>query len=119
MNSSDTQNPETELNDLASSLVTAQKLIQGKEFSAAISALQPLLKSKPDEPEVLYMSAVCLRYTQQYDAALASLSQLKSVQPEHGRAHQEEGYNQRALGNTEKALKAFDRACFYNPALEA
>lgn len=119
VNSSDTQNPEIGLNDLVSSLDTAQKLIQGQDFSAAIAALQPLLKSKPDEPEALYMSAVCLRYTQQYDAALASLTHLKSVQPEHGRAHQEEGYNQRALGNTDKALKAFERACFYNPALEA
>jgi tetratricopeptide (TPR) repeat protein len=119
VNSMDAQNPETDLSDLANSLAVAQKLIQGQEFSAAIAALQPLLKSKPDEPEALYMSAVCLRYTQQYAAALASLSQLKSVQPEHGRAHQEEGYNQRALGNTEKALRAFDRACFYNPALEA
>ena len=107
------------MNDLVSSLDAAQKLIQGQDFSAAIAALQPLLKSKPDEPEALYMSAVCLRYTQQYDAALASLTHLKSVQPEHGRAHQEEGYNQRALGNTDKALKAFERACFYNPALEA
>jgi len=119
VNSSDTQNPEIGLNDLVSSLGAAQKLIQGEDFSGAIAVLQPLLKSKPDEPEALYMSAVCLRYTQQYDAALAFLSHLKSVQPEHGRAHQEEGYNQRALGNTEKALKAFDRACFYNPALEA
>ena len=119
MSSLGAQNPETDLSDLANSLAAAQKLIQGQEFSAAIAALQPLLKSKPDEPEALYMSAVCLRYTQQYAAALASLSQLKSVQPEHGRAYQEEGYNQRALGNTEKALRAFDRACFYNPALEA
>ena len=119
MSSLGAQNPETDLSDLANSLAAAQKLIQGQEFSAAIAALQPLLKSKPDEPEALYMTAVCLRYTQQYAAALASLSQLKSVQPEHGRAHQEEGYNQRALGNTEKALRAFDRACFYNPALEA
>ena len=101
MNSSDTQNPEIGLNDLVSSLDAAQRQIQGEDFSAAIASLQPLLKSKPDEPEALYMSAVCLRYTQQYDAALASLSHLKSVQPEHGRAHQEEGYNHRALGNTE------------------
>jgi len=116
---SNTQNPETDLSELTSSLEAAQKLIQSQEFSAAIEALQPLLKSKPDEPEALYMNAVCLRYTQQYEAALETLSHLKSVQPEHGRAHQEEGYNQRALGNKEKALKAYERACFYNPALEA
>lgn len=114
-----TQKPETVLSELASSLEAAQKLIQGKQFSAALEALQALLKSNPDEPEALYMSAVCLRYTKQYEAALTSLSHLKSVLPEHGRAHQEEGYNQRALGNKEKAMNAFERACFYNPALEA
>ena len=111
----DTQTPETDLRGLED----VQKLIQGKQFPAAIEALQKILISKPDEPEALYMNAVCLRYTQQHEAALASLSHLKSVQPEHGRAHQEEGYNQSVLGNKEKALKAFDRACFYNPALEA
>ena len=114
-----TQNPKTNLSELASGLEDAQKLIQGQQFPSAIEVLQILLISNPDEPEALYMNAVCLRYTQQHEAALASLSHLKSVQPEHGRAHQEEGYNQRALGNKEKALKAFDRACFYNPALEA
>ena len=114
-----TQNPKTDLSELASGLEDAQKLIQGQQFPSAIEVLQILLISNPDEPEALYMNAVCLRYTQQHEAALASLSHLKSVQPEHGRAHQEEGYNQRALGNKEKALKAFDRACFYNPALEA
>ena len=113
------QNPESDLGELASGLEAAQKLIQGQQFPAALEALQTLLKSMPDEPEALYMSAVCLRYTKQYEAALASLSHLKSVQPEHGRAHQEEGYNQRALGDKDKALRAFDRACFYNPALEA
>lgn len=119
MNASDKQNSGTDLTEPSAILSAAQNLIQGQDFSAAIALLQPLLKSKPDEPEALYMSAVCLRYARQYDAALASLSHLKSVQPEHGRAHQEEGYNQRALGNTDKALKAFERACFYNPALEA
>jgi tetratricopeptide (TPR) repeat protein len=107
------------LDEHASGLEAAQKLIQGRHFPAALEALQSLLKSTPDEPEALYMSAVCLRYTQQYHAALEILAQLKSVQPEHGRAHQEEGYNQRVLGNKERALKAFDRACLYNPALEA
>ena len=110
---------QSDLSEHASSLEAAQKLIQGRQFSAAIEALQTLLKSQPNDPDALYMSAVCLRYTKQYQNALDTLARLKSVQPEHGRAHQEEGYNQRALGDKDKALKAFDRACFYNPALEA
>lgn len=113
------QNPQNDSKEHASSLEAAQKLIQARQFSAALEALQSLIESKPNDPDALYMSAVCLRYTKQYQAALDSLAQLKSVQPEHGRAHQEEGYNQRALGNKDKALQAFDRACFYNPALEA
>lgn len=113
------QNTKPDLSEHVSSLEAAQKLIQARQFSAALEALQTLLESQPNEPEALYMSAVCLRYTKQYQAALNVLAQLKSVQPEHGRAHQEEGYNQRALGNKDKALQAFDRACFYNPALEA
>ena len=44
MSSLGAQNPETDLSDLANSLAAAQKLIQGQEFSAAIAALQPLLK---------------------------------------------------------------------------
>ena len=111
--------PQNDSQEHASSLEAAQKLIQGQQFTAALDALQKLLKSRPDDPEALYMSAVCLRYTQQYQASLDTLAQLKSVQPEHGRAHQEEGYNQRALGNKDKAMQAFERACFYNPALIA
>ena len=83
--------PQNDSQEHASSLEAAQKLIQGQQFTAALDALQKLLKSRPDDPEALYMSAVCLRYTQQYQASLDTLAQLKSVQPEHGRAHQEEG----------------------------
>lgn len=112
-------NPQTEPDQASISLASAQKLIQDKQFSSALDTLQNLLNEKPDEPEALYMTAVCLRYTKQFQPALDALTKLKAVQPEHGRAHQEEGYNFRSLGNKEKALKAFERACFYNPALEA
>lgn len=112
-------NPQTESDKAAHSLAAAQKLIQDKQFSSALETLATLLTETPDEPEAYYMKAVCLRYTKQHLPALDALTQLKAIQPEHGRAHQEEGYNLRALGNTDKALKAFERACFYNPALEA
>ncbi|MFK7865433.1 MAG: sulfotransferase [Pseudohongiellaceae bacterium] len=103
----------------AQDLEGVQKLIQGRQFSAALNELEQLLNKNSEDAEALYMQAVCLRYTQQYSAALDTIARLKALQPEHGRAHQEEGYNQRAIGNIPSALQAFERACFYNPALEA
>lgn len=111
--------PKSDQKQIAKDLEAAQKLIQARQFSPALAALESLLESHPDDAEALYMQAVCLRYTKQYPAALETLIRLKSLLPEHGRAHQEEGYNQRALGNVAGALQAFERACFYNPALEA
>lgn len=113
------QQSENDAKELAGKLEAAQKLIQGRQFPEALTALQSILDAKPDDPDALYMAAVCLRYTQQCEAALATLSQLKSIQPEHGRAHQEEAHALKAMGDANKALKAYERACFYNPALEA
>lgn len=109
----------TDAKEFAGKLESVQKQIQGRQFSEALTVLQTMLDAKPDDPEALYMAAVCLRFTQQHQAALATLFSLKSIQPEHGRAHQEEAHTLRAKGETNKALKAYERACFYNPALEA
>lgn len=50
---------------------------------------------------------------------MEALERLKTVAPEHGRAHQEEGHLRRALGDAGGALAAYARACQFNPALEA
>lgn len=115
----DNDSSDKDAKEFAGNLEAAQKLIRGRQFSQAIDALQLMLQKNPDDPETLYMIAVCFRYTKQYNDALTTLSHLKSVQPEHGRAHQEEAHTLRAMGNTNNALKAYERACFYNPALEA
>ncbi len=114
-----TQQHEENAKEIASHLGAVQALIQSQQFAKALDALQPMLMSQPNDGEVLYLAAVCQRYTKQYHAALKTLSQLKSVQPEHGRAHQEEAHNFKALGDLTNALRAYERACFYNPALEA
>ncbi len=65
------------------------------------------------------MSAVCRRYKTDFDTALRILARLKAVAPEHGRAHQEEGHTFRDMGQADNALRAYSRACRFNPALEA
>ncbi|MEM7613257.1 MAG: sulfotransferase, partial [Pseudomonadota bacterium] len=100
-------------------LSSVQQLIVAKRFDEALGALQPIREAAPDNTEALYMSAVCHRYRGEHEAALAVLGQLKNLNPEHGRAYQEEGHNFRDLNKPDDALLAYARACHFNPALEA
>ena len=93
------------------SLQSIQKKIVDKQFDQALNDLREFREAAPDNTEALYMSAVCHRYLSDYDQALASLSQLKAMVPEHGRAHQEEGHTYRAMGHADDALRAYSRAC--------
>ena len=65
------------------------------------------------------MSAVCRRYQGAFDAALATLATLKTLAPESGRAHQEEGHVYRDSGKPGEALRSYRLACQFNPALVA
>jgi tetratricopeptide (TPR) repeat protein len=94
------------------------KVIAG-QYDVALTALADLLQSDPENPEALYMSAVCRRCKRDFEPALDCLDRLKSVAPEHGRAYQEEGHVYRDMGRDDDALLAYSRACRYNAALEA
>ncbi len=96
-----------------------QQRIVARQFREALSDLDRILDAEPQEPDALYMSAVCRRYLGEYDAALAILSTLKELAPENGRAHQEEGHTWRAMNRPQEALRAYARACRFNPALLA
>jgi tetratricopeptide (TPR) repeat protein len=102
-----------------SDLDSIQKLVVDQQFQAALTQTRALLAQHSDDPELLYMQAVCQRYLGEHQAALHSLETLKALAPEHGRAHQEEGHNFRALNRNPEALRAYTRATHYNPALVA
>ena len=100
-------------------LARAQQQIVAKRFDEALRGLAPVLESEPDNADALYLTAVCRRYRGDNRDALDVLARLNDLQPEHGRACQEEGHNYRDLGLPEEALRAYARACRFNPALEA
>ena len=100
-------------------LSSVQKKIGAKRFDEALRDLESILETSPESSEALYMRAVCLRYQGECQTALDVLSRLQSLNPEHGRAYQEEGHNYRDLGRADDALLAYARACRFNPALEA
>ena len=103
----------------APDLGSIQEKVVAKRFDDALADLAQVLQEQPDNPDALYMSAVCRRYTRDFGTALQLIEQLKAISPEHGRAHQEEGHTYRDMGRTEDALQAYARACRFNPALVA
>ena len=107
------------MDHIAQTLAEAQEKIVAKEFEAALHILNDLPAKSEQTSEILYLQAVCNRYLNQLDRALKCLERLKNLSPDHGRAHQEEGHTYRAKGNLGSALRAYERANFYNPALES
>ena len=98
---------------------TAQRQMQSGDFAGARKTIAAILKSDPKNTDGLYMAAVCARYAADYGSAHDYLQRLKHVQPDYGRAYQEEGHLLRAEGRADEALRAFSFATRYNPALAA
>ncbi|MEM0986527.1 MAG: sulfotransferase [Pseudomonadota bacterium] len=97
--------------------VTAE--MKSGRFAGALSMLDALLADAPDHAEALYMAAVCSRYLKQWDAAENHLDGLLAASPELGKAWQEVGHLARDRGDGVRALMAYQRACQFNPALDA
>ncbi len=101
------------------SLAEIRQLIVDRRYRQALTHLEEILADQPENTDALYMSAVCRRYRREFAQALALLGQLRELAPENGRAHQEEGHARRDMGQPDRALGAYARACRFNPALLA
>ena len=97
----------------------ARTLLQQGKLSEALAAAELELRVDSASIDALYCKAVAQRYLEQHDDALTTLAQLKSVRPGYARAYQEEGHNQRALGQLNKARAAYETAVRFNRALPA
>jgi len=94
-----------------------KQLLQQSQFQQAISQADLALEQSPEDLELLYMKAVAHRFLQQADLAITSLNRLLSIDPVHGRAHQEAGYCHIVRGEHNTAFQAFRYAVIANPAL--
>ncbi len=105
--------------ETAEQLQSIQQLVASEQFAVALGQLTALLDEHAEEPDVLYMTAVCHRYLRQWDDAQSYLDRLLRLAPEHGRGHQERGHLLRAQQRSGAALLSYQRACQINPALDA
>ncbi len=99
--------------------MSAQQLLQAGKLEEALQAAQQELVDNPDDVDSLYCKAVSQRYLTQPQEALRTLAQLKAVNPTYAKAWQEEGHNQRELGDLDSARNAYRRAVKLNRALIA
>jgi tetratricopeptide (TPR) repeat protein len=93
--------------------------MEAREFGAALEAATALSKSVPENRDVLYMVAVCLRYLNRIPEALAALEELQAYHPRFSRLYQERGNCFVAMRDAPHAIEAFLRAVNINPALPA
>lgn len=108
-----------EQEEIGSILSAAQADMQNRQFKNALVSLENILAEQPENIDALYMSAASARYLKDFNRALEFIGKLKSLRPDYGRAHQEEGHTYTASGRQDVALAAYQRACQYNPSLIA
>jgi len=104
---------------IAAILREVQSNIYQGHFEVALASLASILDTAPEHIEALYMKAVCLRYKGSPAESYDVLHQIKVVEPEFGRAFQEEGHLHLAAGKIPQAINAYRLACDANPALDA
>ncbi|WP_026941331.1 tetratricopeptide repeat-containing sulfotransferase family protein [Hellea balneolensis] len=107
------------MTDTQDAHMAIQTLMQQGRFAQAVAQSDKLLKDSPKDIEGLYMKAVSARYLKDYSLAEKTLAELKTIQPNFGRALQEEGHLSRDQGLFDAALSAYQKACRANPALMA
>jgi tetratricopeptide (TPR) repeat protein len=94
-------------------------LMERGQFAPALAAAQALRAQVPENRDVLYMTAVSLRYLQRIPEALAMLDELERLYPGYSRLFQERGHCHVAMRAAEPAIQAFLRAVNLNPSLPA
>ena len=96
-------------------------LQQGEFAKAAGLAGQAYSDSQSiqEQTDLLYVLAVAQRYLQQYVEALATLTALHSLDPDHARAWQEQGHTLLSQNRLDDAREAYETATSLNPALLA
>jgi tetratricopeptide (TPR) repeat protein len=100
-------------------VVRIRALMEQGQFGPALAAAQALRPQVPENRDVLYMTAVCLRYLKRIPEALSMLAELERHHPDFSRLFQERGHCLVAMRSAEPAVQAYLRAVTLNPSLPA
>jgi tetratricopeptide (TPR) repeat protein len=104
---------------IESEVLRIRSLMEQGQFGPALGAADALRAQVPENRDVLYMTAVSLRYLKRIPEALAILAELEQHHPGYSRLFQERGHCLAAMRSAEPALQAYLRAVTLNPSLPA
>ena len=96
-----------------------RELLERSQFAPALELARALLPRMPENRDVLYMTAIALRYLEHVPEALKVLQRLEAVHPDYPRLYQERGHCYMALRSVALAIEAFERAVKLSPSLIA
>jgi tetratricopeptide (TPR) repeat protein len=111
--------PAPGVSPVAAEVARIRSCIERGQFTAALDAAEALKVSFPENRDVLYMRAVCLRNLKRIPEALNALLELQAHHPRFSLLYQERGHCNVALRNAQAAIEAFMTAVNINPALPA
>lgn len=114
MTTSPAANSET---SLASKIMALHALQAKDDYAAAVSGARQLLKTEPNNRDLLLIEAHSLRMMQQTDAALAALGRLAASHPRFSQMHLERGLCHVARRDAPAAIFDLRAAVTLNPAL--
>lgn len=114
MTASPAANSET---SLASKIMALHALQAKDDYAAAVSGARQLLKTEPNNRDLLLIEAHSLRMMQQTDAALAALGRLAASHPRFSQMHLERGLCHVARRDAPAAIFDLRAAVTLNPAL--
>jgi tetratricopeptide (TPR) repeat protein len=94
-------------------------LVGARRLEEALPAAEALLRTVPENRDVLYLKARTQRLIGATEAAFATLAALEQLHPRFSRLHEERGLCHVALRQAPEAIDALLRAVQNNPALPA
>ncbi|HUO81099.1 MAG TPA: sulfotransferase [Steroidobacteraceae bacterium] len=104
---------------IESEVARIRATLERGEFAPALAAAEALHDKVPENRDVNYMRAVCLRYLQRIPEALAVLDTLQKTHPGFSRLFQERGHCYVVQRDAPRAIEAYQQAVNRNPALPA
>jgi tetratricopeptide (TPR) repeat protein len=100
-------------------VIRIRDLLECSRYADAEASARALALRVPDNRDVLYLTAVSLRYLRKIPEALASLGRLEVLHPRFSRLYQERGHCYVGLKDAPQAINAFVKGVNINPALPA
>jgi tetratricopeptide (TPR) repeat protein len=95
----------------------ASALLEGREFASALAVVNALATQVPENRDVLFLMAACLRHLNRIPDALAALERLERHHPGFSRLYQERGFCHVVRKDAPQAIDAFLTGVNINPAL--